>query len=176
MKRLTWVLERIVDSLGYVCAGLVILMIGLILVEVFFRFVLNDPLMVSDEFSAYMLVAVAFLGTAYGCKTRVHVRITFLVARLPQKTRNWVNMVTLILSFAMMAALSHAGYLFVTASFRYGLRSGSYWRTPLQGIHAIIAIGIVVAAIWLLVEIYRAAMRLRGTELMEEPDVPEEGI
>ena len=37
----------------------------LVVVDVFMRYVMHRPLMVADEISAYMLVALSFLGFAY---------------------------------------------------------------------------------------------------------------
>ena len=64
MKRIALLLEKIAYLGGYYSGWLVPLMMMLVVVEVFMRYVLHQPLMVADEFSAYMLVALSYLGMA----------------------------------------------------------------------------------------------------------------
>ena len=94
-------IERLVGSLaalgGYFSGWLVLVMVVLVFVEVFTRYVLNRPLMLADELSAYMLVALCFLGAAYTWKEGAHVRITALVSRLPAKVASWLRLATLLL-------------------------------------------------------------------------------
>jgi len=47
-------------------------MMMLVVVDVFMRYVMRQPLMVSDEFSAYMLVALSYLGFAYTWREKGH--------------------------------------------------------------------------------------------------------
>ena len=54
MKRLGYIVEKIADIGGYFSGWLVFLMMILVFVEVFMRYVLRRPPMVADEFSAYM--------------------------------------------------------------------------------------------------------------------------
>ena len=80
-------------------------MIVLIIIEVFMRYVLRQPPMVADEFSAYMLVAMSYLGAAYTFRERGHVRITALVNRLPIGVSSWLRVVTLAIAFIFSVAL-----------------------------------------------------------------------
>ncbi len=62
--------KRTIDRISYVVSGLfpgwlVVIMSLLVLVEVFTRYVLRHALRVSDEFSAYLYVAIVFMGAAY---------------------------------------------------------------------------------------------------------------
>ena len=87
MKQVGIIIEKVADFLGYVSGWLVPAMMLLVAVEVFMRYVLHDPAMVADEFSAYMLVALSYLGLSYTWRQGGHVRITLLVSRLPVQAR-----------------------------------------------------------------------------------------
>ncbi len=65
MRLLVRVTEGLANIAGYIGGWLVPLMTLLILIEVVMRYVVHQPLMISDEFSAYMLVALAYIGLAY---------------------------------------------------------------------------------------------------------------
>ncbi|MBE0556342.1 MAG: TRAP transporter small permease subunit, partial [Proteobacteria bacterium] len=75
MKRIGIIVDRIAYLGGWFGGWLVPLMMMLVVVDVFMRYVMNRPLMVSDEFSAYMLVALSFLGLAYTWREKGHVRV-----------------------------------------------------------------------------------------------------
>lgn len=173
MGRLTRVIERIVNFTGHFSSWLVFVMMVLVLVEVLSRYGMRRPLMVGDEFSAYLLVALAFLGSAYTWKRGNHVRITVLAQRLSPRSRSWLRLATLIVAFVFTAAVSQAGYTFMKSSFRYHVSSSSFFRTPLQVPHLTVVLGFVILAMWLLVEIGRAISVLRGAEASSEGE-PEE--
>jgi len=91
MKKISAVIEKIDNFFGYVSGWLVPSMMVLVAVEVFMRYVLHNPAMVADEFSAYMLVGLSYLGLAYTWRKGGHVRITLLVSRLPAKAASWMR-------------------------------------------------------------------------------------
>ena len=86
-------------------------MIVLIFVEVFMRYVIGQPPMVADEFSAYMLVALSFIGAAYTWREKGHVRITALVTHLPIPVAKWLRLVTM--SLALLFSIIIAGKAFI---------------------------------------------------------------
>jgi TRAP-type C4-dicarboxylate transport system permease small subunit len=75
MKRIGYLIEKIAYLGGYLSGWLVPLMMMLVVVDVFMRYVMRKPLMVADEFSAYMLVALSFLGLAYTWREKGHVHV-----------------------------------------------------------------------------------------------------
>ena len=83
MKRIGIIIDKIAYLGGWFGGWLVPLMMMLVVVDVFMRYVMNQPLMVSDEFSAYMLVALSFLGLAYTWREKGHVRVEVLVNPAP---------------------------------------------------------------------------------------------
>ena len=56
-------------------------------VQVFLRYVLNDSLIWSEEAARYLLVAIAFLGCATGCRKACHIRIDAIDLLLPERAR-----------------------------------------------------------------------------------------
>ena len=118
MKRLGRIIENIANIGGYFSGWLVPLMMLLVLYEVFMRYVLNQPPMIADEFSAYMLVALTFLGAAYTWKEKGHVRITALISRLPPKVSSWARLIALVIALIFAVILSQAGYHFTAFSFK----------------------------------------------------------
>lgn len=143
-------------------------MMLLVLVEVFTRYVLNRPLMLSDEFTAYMLVAVSFLAAAYTWKEKGHVRITALVSRLPPRVSSWVRLITLLLALTATIGLSQSAYSYLQTSFRLHMASGTWLHFPLQGPQMTLIIGFSLLSLLIMVGIARAIMKIRAGEGIEE--------
>ena len=106
----------------------------LVLVEVVTRYIMHHPLMLADEFSAYMFVAISFLGMAYTQREKAHVRITALISRLPERAQSWLRVVTLLLCVIFAAVLVYASYKYLGMSFKMHWRSETHLRIPLQGV------------------------------------------
>jgi TRAP-type C4-dicarboxylate transport system permease small subunit len=133
-------------------------MIGLIIFEVFMRYVLNRPPIIADEFSAYMLVAMSYLGAAYTFKERGHVRVTALVQWLPPAVSNWLRVVTLAVAFIFSIGLTKSSYDFVKFSFKLHMASATWLNFPLQGPQMTVAIGFTLLSLWLLAEVIKAIL------------------
>jgi len=155
---------------GYLSGWLVLLMMLLVLAEVFMRYVMNNPLMLADEFAAYMLVAVSFIAGAYTWKEKGHVRITVLVSRMPPKVSCWLRLITLFLALGVAIALVQSGYSLLQTSFRLHMESGSWLHFPLQGPHMTLIIGFILLSLLIMVEIARAITNLRRGVWVEEQD------
>ena len=161
MKRLYHILEFITNFSGYFSGWLVPLMIILIFAEVFMRYVMNQPLMVADEFSAYLLVALSFLGIAYTWKEKGHVRITALTSRVPARVAGWMRLITLALAFILSIGLTNSSYSYLLFSFKMHLKSPTIFRVPLQGPQMTILIGFILLDLILAAEIIRAIVNSR---------------
>ena len=156
------------NIVGYIAGWLVLLMMLLVLVEVFSRYVFNRPLMVANEFGSYLLVAVSYLAAAYAWKEKGHVRITVLVSRLPARVSSWLRLITLLLALVVAFGLSQSAYSYLQTSFRLGMASGSWLHFPLQGPHMTLMIGFTLLSLILMVEVTRAIKKLRRGESIEE--------
>lgn len=144
------------------------LMMLLVLAEVFTRYVLNRPLMLSDEFAAYMLVAVSFLAAAYTWKEKGHVRITAMVSRLPPRLSSWLRLIALLLALGVAAVLSQSAYSYLQTSFKLRMASGTWLHFPLQGPQMTLIIGFILLSLLIMVEIALAIKKLRRGESIEE--------
>lgn len=160
MRRLFSIIEGVANIGGYFAGWLVPVMMVLILIEVFMRYVINQPLMVGDEFSAYLLVVLTFLGAAYTWKEKGHVRITAMTSRLPPKVKQWARLITLIFAFTFAVILSQGGCHFMAFSFRFGLSSATWLHTPLQVPQMTIFIGFILLALLLITQIAKAIVNI----------------
>lgn len=162
MKPLGRAIDLIADLGGQVAAWLVPLLMLLVLFEVFMRYVMGQPPILADEFGGYLLVGMSYLGLAPTWRAKGHVRITFLVNRLPPRAAGLLRLATLVIAFGFSVVLIVSSYLFLALSFRLGLASSSWVHFPLQGIQGMLAVGFVSLSLSVLLEIVRTASALRG--------------
>ena len=167
-KRLVQNIEKIADKLGEWAAWLVVAMFSLVLIEVFMRYVLNKPLMVADEISALMLVAMTYLGAAYAFRQGQHVRITAFVKRLPPKVSSWLRVVTLTLVLSLSIILAISSYELMAFSFKMNLSSETWLRIPLRWPQLTIPIGFTLMSIVLVLEIVNAVIKIKSKRSVEE--------
>jgi TRAP-type C4-dicarboxylate transport system permease small subunit len=167
MKRIAYIVEKIAYLGGYYSGWLVPLMMILVVVEVFWRYVLHRPLMVADEFSAYMLVALSYLGTAYTWKQGGHVRVTVLVSRLPPRASSWIRFIGLIFVFIFMIELDRVGYKMIMYALKINLRSTTWLMVPLFWPQLTVFIGFILLTLLLMVDIVQTFIKIRAGEKVE---------
>jgi TRAP-type C4-dicarboxylate transport system permease small subunit len=168
MKQLGVLIEKLSYWGGYLSGWLVPIMMMLVVVDVFMRYVMRQPLMISDEFSAYMLVALAYLGFAYTWRQKGHVRIEIIVSRLPSKIYGWVRLIGLILTLAFMLEMDRAAWKMITYALQINLRSSTWLTFPLFWPQMTIFIGFVLLTLLLVVDIARAFGKVRTGQRVEE--------
>lgn len=168
MERFTRFIEKI--SYGSGCAAGVVLLgiIVLTMVEVVSRYVLQNPLILSDELGGYALVAVSFLGLAYCGQENGHIRITFIVERLDPRTTGYIRIASLALGLAFVAVAAWVSWKFLGDSFARDMRSNSMLRTPLKWPQLAIPVGFTLFALILLGQLVRALQRLRAGRVVDE--------
>ncbi|MBA7565895.1 hypothetical protein ES708_07581 [subsurface metagenome] len=143
-------------------------MVVLILYEVFMRYVVHQSPMLADEFSAYMLVSISYLGAAYTFREKGHVRITALVSRLPTRLSNWLRVTTLIIGLVFSIVLTKSSYDLMAFSFKLRMASSTWLTFPLQVPQMTLAIGFTILSLLLIVEIAKAITNIRAGISIEE--------
>lgn len=168
MERVSHFIGKIASISGHISGWLVPLMMILVAIEVFTRYLLHQPLMVADEFSAYMLVALSYLGMAYTWRQGGHVRISILISRLPARLANWIRLISLSLIFIFMIEMVRVGYKMVAYARQIDLRSPTWLTIPLFWPQLTVFFGFVIFAVVLGVDLISAIGKMRAGESLEE--------
>ena len=130
--------------------------------EVVSRYVLRNPLILSDELGGYALVAISFLGLAYCGMEKGHIRITFIVERLTPRTAGWIRVVTLALGLVFLAVAAWVSWQFLADSFTRNMRSNSMLMTPLKWPQMALPIGFTLFAVVALAQLLAAIADVRA--------------
>jgi TRAP-type C4-dicarboxylate transport system permease small subunit len=163
LRRIVQTMDLLSDWVGHLMGWLVFLLMALILVEVFTRYVLpSAPIAVADEMGGYALVAVTFLGLGYTWKEGGHVRVEFLVNVLPRGLQRALRLFTLLIATVFAAVMIKASYDMVSFTVMFGTRSGSWLRIPMQWPQLSLIVGSTLLFLQLLAELVKALV-LQGT-------------
>lgn len=106
MKKLRgWIYNTII----YLNAGMLFLMFVLLIVQVFYRKWLNDPLSWSEEIALLTMVWITFVG-AYQCTAEdSHLKMSFLEDVLPKKLSVILKIFTKIIVVAFLIITAYLG-------------------------------------------------------------------
>lgn len=173
MHKLAQLVGKLAYGAGYL-AGLVLLgIIALTMAEVVSRYLLRNPLILSDEFGGYALVAISFLGLAYCAMEGGHIRITFLVDGLKRPTARALRLVTLALALAFVAVAAWVSWQFLADSFARNMRSNSLLMVPLKWPQLAIPAGFTLYALVLLGVLARGGRHLSSGRGADQPGARE---
>lgn len=82
---------------------------GLVVAAVFFRYVLNDPLIWTEEIVVLLFTWMLFVGLASAFRQRMHIRIDVLLLMLPRPARAVLGAFATLATIATLAGLAWFG-------------------------------------------------------------------
>jgi TRAP-type C4-dicarboxylate transport system permease small subunit len=165
MRLLVRIIETVSEILsGHVQAWLTMALMILVMVDVISRYVMQNPLAISDEYGGFCLVAITCIGLAYAWKTRSHVRVEFIIKKLPVRMRQWLRLFTLLLAIVFTGFMVYGAIKLVSISLMFGTRSTSWLRTPVAWPQMTIVIGAILMFLQLIVEIIKQTTKLSARE------------
>ena len=128
-------LARLADSLSDLSAKISAVILGLmpvlILVVIFIWNLFQKTTLIADEYSAYGLAAIIFLGAGYCLKEKGHIRITLILGFLPPRATRIITFVATMITTAFMGYLWWYLFKMVKSALRYESTSGTLTHTPL---------------------------------------------
>jgi TRAP-type C4-dicarboxylate transport system permease small subunit len=141
MQRIVLWTEWLSDWLAYIAAVCLGLMTVLILVEIFLWNVFTKTTLIADEYCAYGLAAIIFLGAGYCLKEKGHIRITLVLGFLPSRLAAVITCAATALTTIFMGYLWWYLFKMVSAAYRYDSTSGTLTNTPLWIPQTVMLIG-----------------------------------
>lgn len=154
MSKIGAVLDRIIAYLGYAGAAMgvfsVIAMMLMISLSVMLRYLFHAPFKFTDEYSAYLLVIVVYMGFAYAMRKDEHIRVELLVRHLPKKVNAALEVIyPLVMLFLMGIYFRYSLSLFME-SVRTRAVSLELAQTPLWIPHMFLWLGLGILGLELM--------------------------
>jgi len=106
-------LNKIIVNLSAAFLGI---MTVLVLIQVFFRYVLNNPLSESQELSIYAMIYVVMLGCTIAVRNKTHIAVEIIIDILPDKLSNYLRSLTYIVMISFFGVLLAQGWTLTVRS------------------------------------------------------------
>lgn len=96
---------------------ILLMMIVVISMHIFFRYMLNNPLAWTEEIARVLFIWLVFLGAALGLKDNSHPKVEYFFNKFPEKMKSLVTIfhAILIMFFSVSVVLSGVQMLSLTA-------------------------------------------------------------
>ncbi len=117
------------------------LMTGLILLEIFLWNLFKKTTLIADEYSAYGLAALIFLGCGYTLKEKGHIRIELVLNLLPERLARFLKIIAGLVSTLLLGYITWQLGRMTFSAWHYGSTSGTLTATPLWVPQALSVIG-----------------------------------
>ena len=131
------------SKIGLVIAASVVVVMALMTgVGAISRYAIARPVPLVDELSAYMLVAIVFLGGGYLLQQRGHVKVDFIIKILPPRVAAWLTVATDVVSILGTVMLAVMTARVAAVSLSVGSRTVGLLEIPIGAVQLIIPIGL----------------------------------
>ena len=114
-------LGKIIDTVGFLCGILMILMVMNVFYDVVMRYVFSDVNIGMQELEWHLFAAMFMFGIGYTIKERGHVRVDIIYDRLTAKLKAWIDIIgTLIFAIPFTTLIIYYGYGYSLEAFQMG--------------------------------------------------------
>ncbi|MFN3651829.1 MAG: TRAP transporter small permease [Armatimonadota bacterium] len=144
LRTLSGTLARVEEAFaGILLAAIVLVIVGQVLV----RRLLGFSLLWSEEFCTYSFIALTLIGAGAATHHRLHVRLTLLLDRLPDRAP--VERFSAWLLAAVLAGLVPGTAAFVMAVHRLAVRSPAL-QLPMSWLYALVPLALALYVLHLI--------------------------
>lgn len=158
MKVIKWLDDHFEE---YLLVLFSLVMVSVITLQVFMRFVLNSSLTWSEELARYCFVWLIYIGISYGVKKQRHIKVDVALALLKDKGKNILTLISnvLFLIFAIFVVIY--GYDVAQSLLGFGQKSPSL-SIPMGLVYLATPVGMGLTAIRLIQQIIQQIKSLFG--------------
>ncbi len=147
-------MDRLYAVLRAICVVILVEYLILVLLQVFFRYVLNESLFWAEEAVRFSMVWSVLLGSALVARDRAHIRIDVVENMLPPLARRRLDLVLDLLMILFMLILMVTGLQFAGRSM---MQTSPSLDLPMWAVYGAIPIGAVLQALFVVSMLRRPA-------------------
>lgn len=137
------------------CVVFLALMSIIIVLQVFFRYVLNNSLSWSEELARYLFIWMIYIGISYGVKLDKHICVDAVYTFMPKGIKRGYAIVAYILFLIFAVSIIYYGILVVGMQITSGQVSPAM-GLPMQYVYVAPVVGMALTVIRLVQKIYYA--------------------
>ena len=156
-------MDRLDTWANWLSRAAMTIMLALILVQVFTRYILNDPIEgVMGATELYLMPIIVFGSLSYLEMHNGHVRVGILFDSLPQRVRAGLDVILRLAAAAFFALVCYGAAREALKAWSFGYRTSGDIDAPLVTTLVIAPIGCLLLVLRLVVNAAGDVQRLRG--------------
>ncbi len=164
------VLRKVERGACYIAAGLVFIMIFPTTLDIFLRYIMEEPLPAIFQLTEFMMVGVVYLGISYVQSMKEHIKIEMATAWLPKRGQDLLDIFGYLVGLLLFAIMMwQSGRLaweaWVTQDYTMGIIHFPLWPAK-----SIIPIGCGLLCLRLLLDIFLDIQKLRRSGTQPDAD------
>ena len=177
MTAIVRIIDKVSNAFGLIAGITMILGVVLVLTEVFVRSVFDSTIYITQEYTAYFMVAITFFGLAYTLKEKGHIRLTFLHKIVkPGKGRTILDIYAFICGFVIFAIITYATFDFFLSTYATGTRSMQITKTYLAIPQFAMPLGSFIITLQFIAEILKSIIKLQTDDYNDDEDSESEAL
>jgi TRAP-type C4-dicarboxylate transport system permease small subunit len=153
-EKLDWLEE------GFIMACFAVMAVVLAL-QIFTRYVLNLPLIWSEELARYLFVWATFIGAGYGVRKKIHLNMEVFFNMMPRKMKIVITIFTNVVAIFVFAYLIPYGIS--TVKTQWNIES-SAMQIPMSWVYVALPIGCFIVCLRLIGDTVRV-IKSKGEKL-----------
>jgi TRAP-type C4-dicarboxylate transport system permease small subunit len=166
MEKVAQVIDQLSAFFGRMSGILMIFGVVLIIAEIVVRVVFGSTLYITEEYTAYLMVSVTFLGLAYTLKEKGHIRMVFLHKLIKGgKGRTFLDLYSFLVGFIVFVLITFTTFNYFWDSVISGTRSMQISKTYLAIPQFAMPLGSLLITLQFASEFIKSVIRLRGGEM-----------
>jgi TRAP-type C4-dicarboxylate transport system permease small subunit len=148
MKPLRKIVDKAVD---YTMRGMFILIFLVVLMQILYRYVLQSPLVWSEELSRIIFIWVSLVGWVLATRHGTHIRITFFQERLPVPIQKFLDFSFKLVTLAFLGVLVWLGVEMSRRTFGRG--AVTIPRIPMGLVYASLPVSAILGIFYVIMDI-----------------------
>ncbi len=165
MELFAKMIDRMTNAFGLIAGMLMLTGVVLVITEVILRTFFDSTIYISEEYTAYFLVAISFFSLAYTLKDKGHIRVNFLFKLVKGTTgRYLIDIYSFTAGFLIFAVITVVTFHFFLDSIITGSQSLQITRTYLAIPQSTIPLGSLIITLQFASEICKSILQLRKGE------------
>lgn len=141
-------------------------MLGVIGVQIFMRFILGSSLGWSEELARYCFVWLVFIGVSYGVKKQRHIKVDVVLLLLKEKGKVVLNMVSNVIFLLFAVSIAIYGFGISLQIFGWGQLSPSL-GVPMGAVYLAAPVGMLLTAFRISQQVIKQMKYLKGHSVDE---------
>jgi len=165
MLKLERVLSALNEKIGFFSSFLILPLVGVVVFEVLMRYGFNAPTVWAFEMTTFLYGMHYMLTLGFAHKYDGHVAIDVFEARLPNKPRTILRVITnLVIFIPTIGMFSIWSVIYASTSWQGWERASSSWAPPIYPYKTVMAIGFILLLLQGIAKLIHDIRALRSTE------------